>query len=326
MPHIIADLDTDRLSALDDDSQDFVIASHVLEHLANPLAMLGEIHRVLRIWGVALVLLPDRRRTLDRARRPTPLQHLVAEYEADVTTVSDGHVEDFLRGVGEWQDDWSADARMKVIERQRQRSIHVHCWNQDEFSEICSTSSRPDVSRGISSMRSSSRTSSTASSSGTCFRSCPPTAKRRWSAPIREVLERLRAVIDRPATPGKRPNGSLGADTVCGASPRQPRRTAAQQPSPSWTGHGGAAAIAVRTRRSHPLPPRWPAPGLRGRHARVIHTAPGSSGRRPRCTALCRRTHARRGPPRPSPLHRLRTRASRWRGRVRVSGPPNLRA
>jgi SAM-dependent methyltransferase len=135
MPDIIADLDTDRLSALDDESQDFVIASHVLEHLANPLAMLGEIHRVLRSQGVALVLLPDRRRTFDRDRRPTPMQHLVAEYEADVTTVSDDHVEDFLRGVGEWRDDWSADARTQAMELQRQRSIHVHCWSQDEFSE-----------------------------------------------------------------------------------------------------------------------------------------------------------------------------------------------
>jgi SAM-dependent methyltransferase len=135
MPDIIADLDTDRLSALDAESQDFVIASHVLEHLANPLAMLGEIHRVLRSGGVALVLLPDRRRTFDRDRRPTPVQHLVAEYEADVTTVSDDHVEDFLRGVGEWHDDWSADARTQAMELQRQRSIHVHCWSQDEFSE-----------------------------------------------------------------------------------------------------------------------------------------------------------------------------------------------
>jgi SAM-dependent methyltransferase len=104
MPDIIADLDTDRLKALDDESQDFVIASHVLEHLANPLAMLDEIHRVLRSGGVALVLLPDRRRTFDRDRLPTLVQHLVAEYEADVTTVSDAHVEDFLRGVGEWRD------------------------------------------------------------------------------------------------------------------------------------------------------------------------------------------------------------------------------
>ena len=70
MPDIIADLDTDRLSALDDESQDFVIASHVLEHLANPLAMLGEIHRVLRSGGIALVLLPDRRRTFDQRSAP----------------------------------------------------------------------------------------------------------------------------------------------------------------------------------------------------------------------------------------------------------------
>ena len=79
------------------------------------------------------MLLPDRRRTFDRNRLPTPVEHLVAEYEADVTTVSDAHVEDFLRGVGEWRDDSSVDARAEEIDRHRQRSIHVHCWSQDEF-------------------------------------------------------------------------------------------------------------------------------------------------------------------------------------------------
>ena len=51
-PDIVANLDVDRLSALADESQDFVIASHLLEHLADPLTQIAEIHRVLKPGGV----------------------------------------------------------------------------------------------------------------------------------------------------------------------------------------------------------------------------------------------------------------------------------
>src|SRR5690606_20581453 len=96
-PDIVCDLNVDRLKSLDDASQDFVIASHVLEHLADPIGMLDEIHRVLRPGGVALVLLPDMRRTFDRFRPVARLDHLVAEYEAGVTEVDDEHVREFLQ-------------------------------------------------------------------------------------------------------------------------------------------------------------------------------------------------------------------------------------
>ena len=65
---VIADFDVDRLDAIADESVDFVICSHVLEHLADPIGFLGEIHRVLRPGALALVLLPDRRLTFDRDR------------------------------------------------------------------------------------------------------------------------------------------------------------------------------------------------------------------------------------------------------------------
>ena len=209
MPDIIADLDTDRLGALDDESQDFVIASHVLEHLANPLAMLGEIHRVLRSGGVALVLLPDRRRTFDRDRRPTPVQHLVAEYEADVTTVSDDHVEDFLRGVGEWHDDWSADARAPG-DRTTPAAIHPRALLEpgrvlrDALLHVIETGRQPwdlldavfveDVVDSIE--------------FGYVLRKLPADREAKVvSTRFREVLERLRARSStRPASCRKAPN------------------------------------------------------------------------------------------------------------------------
>ncbi len=134
-PDVIADFNTDRLTPIADASQDFVIASHVLEHLAEPLGFLAEIHRVLRPEGVALILLPDRHRTMDRGRPATPLSHLVAEHRAGVDEVSEAHLVEWLRHrdkpLGE-----TPDEQRETLERFRKRSIHVHCWDSAEFLEV----------------------------------------------------------------------------------------------------------------------------------------------------------------------------------------------
>jgi SAM-dependent methyltransferase len=139
-PDIVADLNTERLHALSDASQDFVICSHVLEHLAEPIGLLDDMHRVLRPGGVALVLLPDRRRTFDRFRTGTPLAHLVAEYESGVSEVDDQHILDFLTTAvspsapAPEPPIWASPAeRRGTIDLHRKRSVHVHCWDDTEF-------------------------------------------------------------------------------------------------------------------------------------------------------------------------------------------------
>lgn len=136
-PDFIANLDVDRLKAIDDQSQDFVIASHILEHMADPLGQIEDIHRILRPGGILLLLLPDRRFTFDSTRPPTPLAHLVADHAAGEQEVSDEHIEEFLRHTGSWEAQWDddpdADSRREVFAVHRKRSIHVHCWTEDEF-------------------------------------------------------------------------------------------------------------------------------------------------------------------------------------------------
>jgi len=134
-PDILADFNTDRLGAVGDDTQDFVIASHVLEHLADPIGFLAEMHRVLRPGGVALVLLPDRHRTADRNRSATALSHLVAEHEAGVDEVSEEHVVEWLESRGLSLGDTPED-RVATLDRHRRRSIHVHCWDAPEFLDV----------------------------------------------------------------------------------------------------------------------------------------------------------------------------------------------
>jgi hypothetical protein len=139
-PDIVANLDTDRLQAVPADTQDFVIASHILEHLAEPIGMLVDIHRVLRPGGVVLALLPDRRRTFDRTRFGTGIDHVVGEHKAGTTVVGDDHIVEFIL---------HADHLMRreegtepepltdeLIEAHRLRSIHAHCWTEDEFLDV----------------------------------------------------------------------------------------------------------------------------------------------------------------------------------------------
>lgn len=139
-PDVVANFDSDRLSPVASESTDFVICSHVLEHLAEPLGFLAEIHRVLRPGGTALVLLPDRRATFDRDRPPTPLDHLTDEHRRGVVEVDDDHLVEFLTLAGEGASflgiPEDAAERERFFDWHRERSIHVHCWSEEEFPAV----------------------------------------------------------------------------------------------------------------------------------------------------------------------------------------------
>jgi len=69
------------LEAVDDASQDFVIANHVLEHTPNTLGALAAWHRVLRSKGVLFATVPIVDRTFDRGRSLTPPQHMWEDWQ-----------------------------------------------------------------------------------------------------------------------------------------------------------------------------------------------------------------------------------------------------
>jgi SAM-dependent methyltransferase len=136
------DLDADGLGPFAPASFDAVVASHVLEHLAGPVAAIFEIDRVLRPGGLAAIVMPDRQRTFDRVREPTPLAHLLDEHDRGITVVDDDHIRDFCEAIWEqepihpepvrsWHDPAALDRRL--FDLHRRRSIHVHCWSADEF-------------------------------------------------------------------------------------------------------------------------------------------------------------------------------------------------
>lgn len=65
------------LTGIGDHSYDLLLASHCLEHLANPVTALREWARVLRPGGLICVIVPDRTMTFDHRRPVTSFEHLL---------------------------------------------------------------------------------------------------------------------------------------------------------------------------------------------------------------------------------------------------------
>lgn len=144
-PHLSLNVDVDRLSPIEDASFDAVIASHVIEHLANPLRAVQEFHRVLRPGGRLVLIVPDRTRTFDRVRPPTTLAHLLDEHARDIAEVSEDHIREFCQAIYSQPPIHSAEVREwhnpATLDRDglallRRRSIHVHCWAPEEFAVL----------------------------------------------------------------------------------------------------------------------------------------------------------------------------------------------
>lgn len=62
------------------DTFDFVIASHVLEHFYDPIKAINEWRRVVKLYGLVFVIFPHKDRTFDKDKPRTPLEELLRRH------------------------------------------------------------------------------------------------------------------------------------------------------------------------------------------------------------------------------------------------------
>jgi len=77
---------------LGDGTLDFLLASHVIEHMPDTIGALGEWDRVLRPGGILFLIAPHRDRNMDAERPCTELAHHLADHALANTAQSDSMV------------------------------------------------------------------------------------------------------------------------------------------------------------------------------------------------------------------------------------------
>ncbi|HVQ59182.1 MAG TPA: methyltransferase domain-containing protein [Solirubrobacterales bacterium] len=125
--------DGERLTTIAEESQDFIVANHFLEHCENPIWTIETHLGKLKPGGVLFYAVPDKRFTFDFRREVTPLEHMIADYEEGPERSRAEHFEQWTRLV--IVEDESEE---RTISRARELeavdySIHFHVWTQAEF-------------------------------------------------------------------------------------------------------------------------------------------------------------------------------------------------
>lgn len=122
------------------DSYDAVLASHVLEHLANPLGALAEWSRVVRPGGQLLLIVPHRDGTFDHRRPVTPLAHLLQDAARKTGEEDLTHMQEIL-ALHDLERDPGAPDRETFERRCREnastRAMHHHVFTSRSVVEAC---------------------------------------------------------------------------------------------------------------------------------------------------------------------------------------------
>ena len=125
----------ETLTKVPDQSQDFVIANHFLEHCEDPIKTLGTFFRVLRSGGVLYLAVPEKTHTFDRDRPVTTLAHLWADHRLGVSRSRREHYQEWVRLVDKVIDPLKAEESARRLEA-IQYSIHFHVWDQLDWLEF----------------------------------------------------------------------------------------------------------------------------------------------------------------------------------------------
>jgi SAM-dependent methyltransferase len=121
------------LNGIPNSVYDFVLASHVLEHIANPFKAIMEWLRILRPGGLLLLILPFKEKTFDHNRAVVPIEHLIHDYHQQTNEADLSHLSEILH-LHDLTMDRPAGDLSSFSNRSKQnfqnRGLHQHVYDQ----------------------------------------------------------------------------------------------------------------------------------------------------------------------------------------------------
>ena len=127
--------DGERLDTIADNSLDFIVACHMLEHCRNPIGTIRNFIQKLRQDGLIILAIPDKRFTFDINREVTQVDHLLLD-DIDPSRERD-KVHYFDKEVN-----LLSEEELKFIQKSMEMDerIHFHVWDPNYFIQfICET-------------------------------------------------------------------------------------------------------------------------------------------------------------------------------------------
>jgi SAM-dependent methyltransferase len=113
-------------------SYEALLASHCLEHIANPLRALNEWKRALTGDGLMLLILPHKDGTFDWRRPTTRLDHMIQDYEMKIGEDDLTHVQEILE-LHDLEKDSAAGSqgqfRQRCFSNKHTRAMHHHVFD-----------------------------------------------------------------------------------------------------------------------------------------------------------------------------------------------------
>jgi len=136
--------DGETLKTIRDNSQDFVIANHFLEHCMDPIGAIRNMLRVLKKRGIVYLSVPDKRFIFDKDRPTTSIEHLITDYEKGPEWSEKLHYEEIARFGENIQDEEGVKKRVEELAKLKrveelaklEYRVHFHAWTQIELVEL----------------------------------------------------------------------------------------------------------------------------------------------------------------------------------------------
>jgi len=128
LPLVEADIlgDAQTLDNIEDNSYDFLISAHVIEHMRDPIGAVQQWCRVVKPGGKLYLIVPDKRMIFDRNRVRTTLEHLILDYRNPNLERDYEHFLDYARFVHEKEGASALKEAERLIEMDY--SIHFHVF------------------------------------------------------------------------------------------------------------------------------------------------------------------------------------------------------
>jgi len=127
--------DGELLTRIADDSIDFIIANHFIEHCMNPLGTIRNHLKKIHAGGFLFYAIPNCQKTFDKQRAITTFEHLIKDDKEGGDISKRDHYLDYAKNV-DHIDDSTAQIEHALKFEQDDSRIHFHVWDADAIKDF----------------------------------------------------------------------------------------------------------------------------------------------------------------------------------------------